>query len=183
MMSERIYKRTIKQRKKISRATKKAMSRPEVQRKIRKLRGGKSSQKNYCIDCGKQIDYRSLKCKSCAYKNRKYTEEHNQKIRDSNLIRFKDKRNHPSWRGGLSFELYPIEFYKIRNKILERDNYTCQKCNKYGNAVHHIDYNKQHNNEENLITLCISCNLKVNKDREYWKEYFQKNLLHVQIEN
>lgn len=41
-------------------------------------------------------------------------------------------------------------------------------------VVHHIDYNKQNNNPENLITLCNRCNSKVNFNREYWTQYFQE---------
>ena len=33
-------------------------------------------------------------------------------------------------------------------------------------AIHHIDYNKKNNKEENLITLCRSCNVKVNFNRK-----------------
>ena len=69
---------------------------------------------------------------------------------------------------------YPVEFFQIRLKILKRDNYICQKCFEYGNEVHHIDYNKDNNKEDNLICLCHRCNCKVNKNRKYWKEYFKK---------
>lgn len=69
---------------------------------------------------------------------------------------------------------YPKEFYRIRRKILKRDNHICQKCFKYGNHAHHINYNKQDNNEYNLITLCNKCNCEVNKSRYYWKKYFRK---------
>ena len=39
-------------------------------------------------------------------------------------------------------------------------------------GVHHIDYDKENTVFENYIALCRSCNAKVNKDREYWVEYF-----------
>lgn len=38
--------------------------------------------------------------------------------------------------------------------------------------VHHIDYNKKNNNEDNLITLCLHCHSRTNYNRDYWKEYF-----------
>ena len=38
--------------------------------------------------------------------------------------------------------------------------------------VHYIDYNKQNRNPNNLITLCNSCNAKVNFNRNYWKNFF-----------
>lgn len=67
---------------------------------------------------------------------------------------------------------YPKEFFKIRLKILKRDNYTCQLCQKYGNSVHHIDYNKHNNEKYNLSCLCHKCNIKVNQNRKYWIEIF-----------
>ena len=47
-----------------------------------------------------------------------------------------------------------------------------------GNAImklkrNHINYDKQNCNPKNLITLCHSCNSKVNKNRKYWTNYFK----------
>lgn len=75
------------------------------------------------------------------------------------------KENHPHWRGG-SKKIYPKEFYDIRDFILDRDEYTCQICGKRLDNpkfthVHHRDGNKQHNKQENLISLCIHCHGKV----------------------
>ena len=50
----------------------------------------------------------------------------------------------------------------------------CQLCLEHGNDVHHIDYDKNNNQESNLITLCHKCNLKINKNRVYWSNYFQE---------
>jgi len=84
----------------------------------------------------------------------------------------KGEKNY-NWQGGKSFEPYSVDCTEtLRRAIRERDHYICQLCNLYGNAVHHIDYNKQNCNPNNLITLCRSCNSKVNKDRNYWINYF-----------
>jgi len=121
----------------------------------------------YCIDCKKEISYSNWKygqrrCQSCANKKQIRSKQSKQKISLS--------------LGGTGipyeFNEYPLEYFKIRSKILKRDNYTCQLCNEYGNDVHHIDYNKENNEEENLICLCHKCNMKVNKDRNYWYAYF-----------
>ena len=40
-------------------------------------------------------------------------------------------------------------------------------------AVHHIDYDKKNPDPEMKIVLCRSCNIRVNYNREYWKNYFQ----------
>ena len=41
-------------------------------------------------------------------------------------------------------------------------------------ACHHINYNKLDNRPENLLTLCLSCNTKVNQNREEWQAYFER---------
>ena len=42
--------------------------------------------------------------------------------------------------------------------------------------IHHIDYNKQNCNEENLITLCDKCHCRTNFNRDYWFTYFTELL-------
>ncbi len=88
---------------------------------------------------------------------------------------------HPSWQGGKSFEPYGIEFNdKLKRYIRNRDGNKCMECmmpqaeSKIKLPVHHIDYDKQNNHEDNLITLCNGCNLKVNYNREDWQEYFKR---------
>lgn len=88
-----------------------------------------------------------------------------------------------AWKGGLSFEPYPLGWTKIfKEQIRKRDNFTCQKCNKKQSElkgffkklhVHHIDYNKQNCKENNLITLCSNCHRKTNTNRDYWFAYFK----------
>ena len=87
--------------------------------------------------------------------------------------------NNPSWKGGLSFEPYTEEFNKeLKELIRNRDNYQCQLCgcpeSEEGRnlAIHHIDYVKKNCKPFNLISLCISCHMKTNKDREKWQKYF-----------
>ena len=73
---------------------------------------------------------------------------------------------------------YPLEFYDIREFIRNRDNHECQICHKKEENlfrkldIHHIDYDKQNCQEENLISLCISCHLKTTIDRDYYYAYF-----------
>ena len=70
----------------------------------------------------------------------------------------------PMWRGGIALSGYKGFHNLLKEKILKRDNYACQKCgltnekcekeigHKLG--VHHIDYDKENSNLINLITLC-----------------------------
>jgi len=97
------------------------------------------------------------------------------------MAAFRLGSNNPAWNGGGSFEPYPVEFNeKLKYKIRQRDNFTCQiiecgiKENGKAHAVHHIDYDKNNCRDENLITLCISCNTKVNYNRQEWKNLLQE---------
>jgi hypothetical protein len=87
------------------------------------------------------------------------------------------------WQGGKSFEDYGIEWTDIlRQSIRERDGYACKKCGINQSellgmhkklSVHHIDYDKKNLDPKNLITLCVSCHMKTNFNREKWLEYFK----------
>ena len=91
---------------------------------------------------------------------------------------YKNKRfgeKNKNWKGGKSYEIYALEFNNyLKEKIRIRDNYKCQLCNKYQIDsrrklnIHHIDYNKQNNKENNLISLCDQCHSKTNGKRHYW---------------
>jgi len=92
-------------------------------------------------------------------------------------------KDHPMWNNGSSFEPYGLEFNdELREFIRKRDGYRCQnsECNKHQNelkeklSVHHLDYDKSNNKEENLITLCKSCHMKSNFNRDYWQSFYRK---------
>lgn len=63
-----------------------------------------------------------------------------------------------------------------KKELLKRDKYSCKICGeKQGDrvhAVHHIDYNKENCNPNNLIIFCISCHSKTNYNRKYWINFF-----------
>jgi len=88
--------------------------------------------------------------------------------------------NHHNWKGGISFKPYSSEFNsRLKESILERDNYQCQSPDCWGTmpydlTVHHIDYNKENCDPSNLITLCRSCNGRANKNRKYRNEFYKK---------
>lgn len=89
---------------------------------------------------------------------------------------------HPQWLGGKSFEPYGMDFDReLKSLIRKRDKYTCRLCNvKQINKkfhIHHIDYDKRNNNPDNLITLCNSCHMKTNHNREKWKIVLTKMIL------
>ena len=90
---------------------------------------------------------------------------------------------HPNWQGGKSFEPYSIEFNEeLKNQIRAKDGYKCAECGfseeqlEYALSIHHIDYDKENNNPNNLISLCKSCHAQTNFDRNDWTEYFQNKI-------
>ena len=93
------------------------------------------------------------------------------------------KSNH-SWQGGISYNPYPEEWTDVlKESIRMRDKYVCQLCEIHEDelqgrfkhlSVHHIDYNKENCNPDNLITLCKSCHIKTNFNRSYWIKYFNQ---------
>lgn len=101
------------------------------------------------------------------------------KWKDPKFIKQMVGCNASNWKGGKSFEPYPLGWRKtFKEQIRYRDGYKCQGCGipevecKNKLHVHHIDYDKQNLDINNLISLCASCHMKTNYNREYWEENF-----------
>jgi len=126
-----------------------------------RLKSSKSKKgKSFLTDLGRLAQ-------SLQRKGRKFSPE---------SIKKRSGKNHPFWKGGISYGEYPFEWTdSLKHKIRERDKFTCQICGKNGFVVHHIDYNKKNCNPNNLITLCRKCHRKTNDNRNYWIKFF-KNL-------
>lgn len=84
-------------------------------------------------------------------------------------------------------QIYPKEFNGIlKEKIKQRDNYICQNCGisqyeylllkgrKLG--VHHINYDKSHSEDTNLITLCKECHALSHIDKDKWQYIYGSKL-------
>ena len=120
---------------------------------------GRTLIKSLCMNCKKLLNsYRAKRCSSCANRITSYIH-------------------------GQGYEPYSSEFNnQLKEKIRKRDNYQCQNCSMteeehlivYGRdiEIHHIDYDKENCNDNNLITLCKQCNLRANTNRDYWYAYF-----------
>ena len=56
---------------------------------------------------------------------------------------------------------------KIRKAIVNRDDYKCRIIG-CGSAidlnVHHIDYDRTHNTDDNLVTLCRACHKQIHNE-------------------
>lgn len=126
--------------------------------------------KTLCVFCNEEFSYFSLKnsdqnskykaCNNC--KNKKRTGKYN-----------------PNWRGGLSHKPYSRAFNnELKDYVKERDNHKCVICGHdgfwEGLNVHHIDYDKNNNDMNNLITLCNTCHSKTNFNRKFWVKYFNE---------
>lgn len=96
------------------------------------------------------------------------------------------KEKNPAWEGGKSFEKYTLDWDRqLKESIRTRDNHICQECGIHQDElsqnwhkkldIHHIDYNKQNCNPDNIISLCRDCHTKTNFNREYWVNYFKNN--------
>lgn len=121
------------------------------------------------VGCDSQTIFRYLK---------KYNIKTRSKTEAQLLVDRKMKRN-SSWINGSSFAPYSIDWTtKLKEKIRARDNHKCQQCAMEQNSyyrkldVHHIDYNKENCDENNLISLCQECHLKTNFNRDYWYAYY-----------
>jgi len=80
----------------------------------------------------------------------------------------------PGWQGGIDSNPYPPEFNrKFKGMVRKRDNDICVICLESGNEVHHIDYDKKNCHPNNLITVCMSCNIRANTNQEKWTAHYQ----------
>ena len=79
--------------------------------------------------------------------------------------------NHPLHTNGKRFGWSKKEQINFHEKIRKRDNYTCQKCDKtqeqeianigWKLSIHHKDGDHFNNEDENTVTLCQSCHMKI----------------------
>lgn len=75
---------------------------------------------------------------------------------------FPSYANPDTWRNVTEDKTGKDVWKKIRLKILERDDYTCQYCGFKSDKwqiVHHIDGNPNNNIHSNLMAVCQMCNL------------------------
>ena len=130
------------------------------------------SYNNRCVDCDCLIMPDSIRCWDCYVKWSQIPE------------------NNPNFIHGECYKPYPLGWTTtFKEQIRFRDNYKCQNCgcHEVENCrkldVHHIDYNKENLNSDNLIALCQRCHGKTNgKDRDYWIKYYQDKIVSKVVE-
>lgn len=128
-------------------------------------------------------------CKICGERFTSYISRGNERLCCSKECAYKwhslkmEGANNPNWRGGISDCPYDQHFDRRKEQIRARDNWKCQLCGapqeEFQRAlpVHHIDYDKNNSDFNNLITLCPYCHTKTNYKRDYWKQYFQNRVI------
>jgi len=108
-----------------------------------------------------------------------------EKSRLTNIERetHKNERN-ANWHSGVSkVKMLRHTSKELKDKIKQRDGYRCQQCFRFETeldeslVVHHIDFDKLNDDENNLITLCNSCHSQLSFDRENWIDYFKNVML------
>jgi 5-methylcytosine-specific restriction endonuclease McrA len=159
-------------------------------REIHKIEINKSrySKNNHCIgiesnSCNKLISNDAIICRSCSCKQR-------YKLPENNPMYGIKGKDSPGYIHGRGYEPYNVKFTEeLKDQIRKRDNYECQNCGMTEEEhlivigqvlhIHHIDYNKENCEENNLITTCKSCNLRANANRDYWKSFYNNKIKEV----
>jgi len=85
----------------------------------------------------------------------------------------------PSWAGGIAYIQYGRMFnIFLKQKVKQYYRNQCFLCGTTKKSkrvcVHHIDYNKQNNNMNNLVLLCFSCHSVTGKNRDFWFNLFKQ---------
>lgn len=146
--------------------------------KIGKIQSKEVREKNRKAHLGKKLTKKHCENISKARMGMIFSAKHRENIGKAQA----GEKSH-RWKGGISRLPYSQDWTEtLRKSIRQRDNYTCQLCGKTQKqehrklCVHHIDYDKENCNPENLIALCRSCNVEVNSDREFWTKWFASKL-------
>ncbi len=150
----------------------------EIRRKISKVLTGKPKSEEHRkkigdVHRGKKVSEESRRRMAEAKLGKKASEETKRKMSEA-----RRGEKHPLWMGEDHNRIYPEEFFRVRKQIVKRDGGKCLNPGCWGTSkrisVHHIDYCKDNNDLENLITVCMSCNNRANKGREFWTAFYRK---------
>ena len=103
------------------------------------------------------------------------------------VIKTRQGERNGNWKGGITPKCYPKGFNsQLKETIRIRDSRTCQLCGvaeselKYALAVNHIDHNKDNLLPMNLISLCRSCNSKINgKEKIFYQLYLEAKIKEI----
>lgn len=118
-----------------------------------------------CKGCAKAVRKWQIYCSQECYSKFPKSIEVRRRLSLSGLGKHKGKKS-SSWKGGITpkEKILRQKFaQEIRNIVLERDNYTCKECGRYGGILHvaHVKpwslYPELRFDINNCRTLCIDC--------------------------
>ena len=82
---------------------------------------------------------------------------------------------------------YSLDFNeRLKELIRDRDGRICQLCYKTEEQngkqldIHHVSYDKENCDPRNLLSLCHSCHMKTNVNRDKWIKIFKSHLTVVE---
>jgi 5-methylcytosine-specific restriction endonuclease McrA len=88
--------------------------------------------------------------------------------REAQIQEYATERN--SWRGQYRQYLNSPSWKRVRNRVMKRDGWTCQRCGSRAQEVHHVKYTKAHGRGDfskqpmnNMIALCKACHQKAHR--------------------
>lgn len=130
----------------------------------------------------KKLKKKAMIGKNIGENNPMFGKHHTEKTRKEISEALKGE-NSPMWNPDREqvYAPYTEKFYdkEYRQLIFETNNNGSEICpickKKEIKELHHIDYNKQNDNIENMIFLCKSCHRKTNHNKDYWQKYFRKH--------
>jgi len=134
--------------------------------------GANSAIKKNCAECGVLFigrvkgPYCSLSCMSKARQRKRWNGPDAEKWR-ARYSAMSSGRNNRNWRDGRAKTNYgPGWTANLRKKIRARDGNACVVCRSTkGLQVHHRNESKTDHGEENLITLCQRCHVRVHRGK------------------
>lgn len=186
LMGHEVSKETIEKFRKANLGSKNPMKRLEVREKARVTRIERGSY--FQSEESRRKNSESHDREMCSKRMLLKWQDPNYRKMQSESHKGRRGPKASNWQGGIGSNPYPPDFNTgLKELIRERDNHTCQLCGKtqdqYGTIyyrkfdVHHINYDKDDLFELNLISLCRSCNGKVNIKRDFWEDFFTFKLL------
>ena len=117
-------------------------------------------KKNLFLSLGKNFKYKKKKHQKGRHKKitlADFIEKDNSESKRAIVLKVSLKENYAKF-------LKSDYWIEVRDKVIERDDNTCQKCGSKTNLhVHHKTYKnhfKKHLNLQDLITLCKKCHEK-----------------------
>lgn len=98
-----------------------------------------------------------------------------QKTRDKIAAKMSGRKS-STWNGGSSYLPYPPSWTSELKRLIRKRDGRCMICGTTERrlGVHHIDYDKNNTNPQNLLALCSVCHGWTNHNRNYWRCFCEK---------